>query len=580
MKSITSMTKRHPGARFAMGLLAGWLAGMPAYLSAAPQVNCSGGEYSDSANYEGIEDYDDTGTLDAETSESDFDCVIMPNEIVDISAGVSGRLDQVLVERGDTITKNQLVAELESRVEKASARLARERAAINTEVRLRQTSLAYDRVLRDRTQTLYDRNVVATQERDQVKKDAELAVWLLRDAEDKKRLAELEYARALELLRLKSIYSPISGTVVERYKAPGEFVDEDPIIRIAQLDPLRVEAIVPVELYGEISRALVATITAETEPNSAREARVTLIDPMADPASGTFRVRLELPNSDHKLLGGIKCKTRFVKFETPAATPEESLTHAVHSSATVSKLTDFHQIRPIAALGSVPSKEPTDTKSLDIFESPDDDIAVDQALAELSINVSATNDRNTVSYQVTDNATLLATSTVNAASCQSIGPFNNRSEASRAAQNLTQEKLLNTGLREAFARLPNGYIVLATPTDRDAFALAESMRERGVVDLLVMQYGPYEGRIALGTYVREKTAAQRRAELAALGFLVEVEARTKSQPVWYVDLQATTSAVLASDIPERLADSLGTATVSACPDSVALGSNSVATVTD
>jgi membrane fusion protein, multidrug efflux system len=47
------------------------------------------------------------------------------------------------------------------------------------------------------------------------------------------------------------------------------------------------------------------------------EARVLVVDPLLDPASGTFGVRLELPNPEGRLQAGLRCEVTF----TPA-TPE------------------------------------------------------------------------------------------------------------------------------------------------------------------------------------------------------------------------------------------------------------------
>ncbi|CAN0204246.1 unnamed protein product [Phaeothamnion confervicola] len=40
-------------------------------------------------------------------------------------------------------------------------------------------------------------------------------------------------------------------------------------------------------------------------------ARVTLVDKVIDAASGTFGVRLELPNPGGRVPAGIKCRVRF-----------------------------------------------------------------------------------------------------------------------------------------------------------------------------------------------------------------------------------------------------------------------------
>ena len=41
------------------------------------------------------------------------------------------------------------------------------------------------------------------------------------------------------------------------------------------------------------------------------EAKVTIVDKVVDAASGTFGVRLEMPNPEHRITPGLKCKVIF-----------------------------------------------------------------------------------------------------------------------------------------------------------------------------------------------------------------------------------------------------------------------------
>ena len=47
--------------------------------------------------------------------------------------------------------------------------------------------------------------------------------------------------------------------VVERYVSPGEYVDGQPLLRVAQIDPLRVEVIIPAQIFGRIIPGMTAT---------------------------------------------------------------------------------------------------------------------------------------------------------------------------------------------------------------------------------------------------------------------------------------------------------------------------------
>jgi multidrug efflux pump subunit AcrA (membrane-fusion protein) len=59
------------------------------------------------------------------------------------------------------------------------------------------------------------------------------------------------------------------------------------------------------------------------------ESTVTIVDPIIDAASGTFRVTLMLPNPEHKLTSGLRCQVTFLS-EPPAtaATKKPIPSHA------------------------------------------------------------------------------------------------------------------------------------------------------------------------------------------------------------------------------------------------------------
>src|SRR6185295_15155046 len=83
---------------------------------------------------------------------------------------------------------------------------------------------------------------------------------------------------------------------------------DKPILKIAMIDPLRVEVLIPVAHYGSISNASELTVTPELPNAQAVVARVSRIDKVLDAASNTFRVRLTLPNPGNKLPAGLRCK--------------------------------------------------------------------------------------------------------------------------------------------------------------------------------------------------------------------------------------------------------------------------------
>jgi hypothetical protein len=94
--------------------------------------------------------------------------------------------------------------------------------------------------------------------------------------------------------------------------APGEAVDEKTMLRIARIDPLRVEVTLPCRLSGRVRTGNRAEIVPEPPLDRARTAEVATVAPLIDGPSGTFGARLLLPNPDHDLPAGLRCHVRFL----------------------------------------------------------------------------------------------------------------------------------------------------------------------------------------------------------------------------------------------------------------------------
>jgi RND family efflux transporter MFP subunit len=240
-----------------------------------------------------------------------FDCVIEPSMVVELSSSVDGVIEQVFVDRGDRVEANQMLAKLESGLEQAALNYARERSQMNAEIRLHKASLAYGIKNQKRITELQEKKLVSLNEGERVRTEAEIERHKLQQARENKRLAELELTRAIETVKRHAIHSPIDGVVVERYLNPGESVEDRPVLKLAQIDPLRVEVVLPVAQFGKIRTGQVAMIVPEAGLGRRFKSAVSTVDPVLDAASGTFRVRLLVPNPDNALTSGLRCRIQF-----------------------------------------------------------------------------------------------------------------------------------------------------------------------------------------------------------------------------------------------------------------------------
>ena len=242
-------------------------------------------------------------------------CLIQPYQEAEIGSQVIGVLDRVLVERGDFVTKGQAVAQLNSDVERAHLAAAKVRAEASADLKAAASNREFTHKKKLRTEDLYKKNFVSQQASDQAATEDQVADMKLKQAQEQQRVAVQEYALAQAQLAQRTIRSPLNGVVVERYLSDGERIEEKAVLKVATIDPLRVEVIVPAAYFSKIKTGMSATVKPEASETEARGAKVTVVDRVIDAASNSFRVRLELPNPNYQLPPGLRCK---VDFDLPA----------------------------------------------------------------------------------------------------------------------------------------------------------------------------------------------------------------------------------------------------------------------
>jgi RND family efflux transporter MFP subunit len=242
---------------------------------------------------------------------TELDCLIQPERTVLVSAPVEAIVTSVWVERGEIVEEDQIVAMLEASVEEAAVATARARAENTAAVQGAKARLEFEEKRLERSRELFRQGVISDTELDELE-SAEIiarADWL-RSQEDKA-LAELQLRTAQASLKLRTVRSPLKGVVVDRILAPGEFADPPQLLELAQIDPLRVEVYAPVSLLGSIEVGMMGRVRPEEPVGGVYEAEVTVVDRVVDAASGTFGIRLALPNPDYALPAGLRCRVEF-----------------------------------------------------------------------------------------------------------------------------------------------------------------------------------------------------------------------------------------------------------------------------
>jgi membrane fusion protein, multidrug efflux system len=210
-------------------------------------------------------------------------CMLEPSKKVDISSPIPGVVSVIKVKRGDVVNQGSTLVQLTDGRERASVEMAK-------------AKMEFAKRNVERNQKLYQEELLSPHERDEI--------------ETEFRMADLEYRLKQEELKLRTIVSPIHGVVVDRYRDSGEYVNSEAVLSLATLNPLHVDLLLPSYYFGTIVKGQNLLIKPDLPGFDSRKAVVTIIDPIIDSASGTFRVQLELDNFQHKIPAGMRCSVQ------------------------------------------------------------------------------------------------------------------------------------------------------------------------------------------------------------------------------------------------------------------------------
>ncbi|CAN5827533.1 hypothetical protein BH11PSE8_BH11PSE8_11690 [soil metagenome] len=235
-------------------------------------------------------------------------CLILPAKVADVGSQVIGVIERIEVERGDTVKKGQVIARLRADVERASNMVARSRAESEGDLRGAIAGRDLAQLKLDRAKTLAQQNFVSTQAVEQAKSEFDVANERVTFAREQLGTTTREASVAQAQVSQRVLRSPMDGVVIERYLNPGERIEEKPIVKIADISALRVEAVAPIGLFGSLRMGQEVNVQPDLPGSGARTARIAQIDKVLDPASNTFRVRLNMPNDDTSLPAGLRCR--------------------------------------------------------------------------------------------------------------------------------------------------------------------------------------------------------------------------------------------------------------------------------
>ena len=226
---------------------------------------------------------------------SSFGVIDAAKEIV-ITTDFSERVAKVHVKEGRRIEAGQLLIELDR--DKQELRLARYRNSLKEA----RANLANARANLKRQEALFaGRNIAQSK-----LEESQLAL----------KTARARYEEGLAAVQLgereladRRITSPAAGQVVKRSVEPGETVSPGASLMIIQVvDAVRVITYVTEKDINHLSPGSEAVVTTPAVPGRTYTARIESLGTKADPETGSFSVKLAIPNTEGLLRPGMTAR--------------------------------------------------------------------------------------------------------------------------------------------------------------------------------------------------------------------------------------------------------------------------------
>lgn len=206
--------------------------------------------------------------------------VILPTTLegydnMKISSSVSGIIDDILVDVGDKVSKNQLLVKMDP-----------------TQYTTTKLSYANLGVEMGRMEALKAAGSISQQIYDQTKTQYEQL---------KEQLALYE--------KNTFVRADFAGVISARNFEPGELCAGQPILQLTQINKLKAYINVQENYFPYLKNGMKLTIVSDIYPGKQFPATVEMVYPIIDPSSHTFTVKVTIPNASETLRPGMYVST-------------------------------------------------------------------------------------------------------------------------------------------------------------------------------------------------------------------------------------------------------------------------------
>lgn len=232
------------------------------------------------------------------TVESDVKNNIAPNAPL--------RIEKILVEVGDNVSKGQCVVRLDqSNLDQLKLNIANQKAVIDN----------YETDF-NRIEQLYKVGGVSKAEYDNAKVNLD----------SQKTQLNILKSQLAQLAKNTALYAPISGVVTARNYDNGDMYSGQPVLTIEQTNPVKILCNVSEIHFKDVKKGQAVDITLDAYEGDVFTGKVTIVYPSVDVTTHTFPVEVTITNPGQKVRPGMFARAKLsFGSENHVVIPDEAL---------------------------------------------------------------------------------------------------------------------------------------------------------------------------------------------------------------------------------------------------------------
>jgi RND family efflux transporter MFP subunit len=230
--------------------------------------------------------------------------ITIPSADVTLSFVQAGRIAEVRVREGEEVKGGQVLVEQDDAVDQARLAQLEAESQDTTQIQAAEASLAQKKVDLKKLETAAARNAATELEVEYAKLNVTIAGLSLQVAIFEHEQAKRKYEEVKLQIDNMSLKSPIGGSVEKIDVETGESVNAlASVVRVVQIDPLWIDVPVPLTKARSLQHGNITRVEFPDPKKMTAEGMVIYIGAVADAASGTLRVRVQVPNKSKRPAG-------------------------------------------------------------------------------------------------------------------------------------------------------------------------------------------------------------------------------------------------------------------------------------